>query len=252
MTLDSETRLFTEESLAEGAVVGATPNQAHYLRAVLRLQAGALVTLFNGRDGEWLGRIDGIGKSWASLSLERQLREQQAVPALQLIFAPVKKTRLDMIVEKATELGATVIQPVLTERTNVSQVRVPRLQATALEAAEQSERLEVPEVREPVKLAQLLQDWPADQPMLVCAEAGAAEPIRDVLTSLDKDAAPAFIVGPEGGFSARELETLARCPFVRLVGLGPRVLRAETAALAALACWQSVCGDWGDRPPHRA
>jgi 16S rRNA (uracil1498-N3)-methyltransferase len=188
------------------------------------------------------------------LAIEQQLRPQTSERDLWLVFAPVKRTRIDAIAEKATELGVCALIPVVTQRTAVDRVNVERLRAIAIEAAEQCERLSVPEVRPPVTLGKLLAEWPADRRLLLCAEAGAARPIAEALRAhADGIAAPwAVMIGPEGGFARSELDALAKLPFVMPVGLGPRILRADTAALAALACWQAILGDGQQRPPHRS
>lgn len=248
-----QVRLYVDDPLSEGGTIGVTPEQAHYLRAVLRLAAGAELALFNGRDGEWWARIDGIGKGWASLALIEQTRPQSTPPDLWLLFAPIKRARLDFLLQKSVELGATRLQPVLTERTNVERVKAERLRANAIEAAEQCERLEVPEVRAPEKLDRVLDGWDLARPIFACLEAGPdVPPITNALAkwAKDRETVPkaAILVGPEGGFSKAELEILGQLPFVSSVGLGPRILRAETAAVAALSIWQAMAGDWGGRP----
>ncbi len=248
-----ETRLFVEEDLAENATVGLDHGRAHFLRSVLRLARGARLALFNGRDGEWLARLDGLGKGWASLVVERRLRAQAGTPDLWLVFAPIKRARIDFLAEKATELGVDLLQPVMTRHTAVTRVNVERLAANAREAAEQCCRLSVPEVRPVQDLFALLSQWPAERRLLLCAEAGVVRPLAEVLAeSAAAGSAPppfAVLTGPEGGFARDELDALAKLPFVTPIGLGPRLLRADTAALAALACWQAVLGDGRDRPP---
>ncbi len=247
-----ETRLFVEDDLAEEVTVGLDHGRAHFLRSVLRLARGAQLALFNGRDGEWLARLDGLGKGWASLVIERRLREQAGTPDLWLVFAPIKRARIDFLAEKATELGVALLQPVMTRHTAVSRVNVDRLAANAREAAEQCCRLSVPEVRPVQDLFALLADWPAERRLLLCAEAGPVRPLAEVLREIAAAGAPppsAVLTGPEGGFARDELDVFAKLPFVTPVGLGPRLLRADTAALAALACWQAVLGDGRDRPP---
>lgn len=255
MSSPIETRLFVEEPLAAGAVVGLDHARAHYLRSVLRLAPGAAVALFNGRDGAWTARLEGLGKGWASLTVESLLQAQQPEPDLWLCFAPIKRARLDFLAEKATELGASRLVPVMTRHTIVTRVNGERLAANAREAAEQCERLTVPAVAEPAKLEALLAGWPAERRLFLCAEAGAARPIAEALldeAGLAEGAArpAAFLTGPEGGFSAAELDALAKLPFVVPVGLGPRILRADTAAIAALASWQAILGDGKERPPE--
>jgi len=252
MTRKPATRLYVEEDLTAGGVVGLSPEHAHFLRSVLRLEPGRTVALFNGRDGEWLALIDGIGKGWASLSLEEQTRPQAAGPDVWLYFAPIKRARLDFLVQKATELGAARIQPVVTQRTIVERIKADRLRSNVMEAAEQSERLDLPEIGEAGKLDRVLSDHPEHRPMLVCAEAGEALPMADAVQALPADRGCTILIGPEGGFTPDELRFLANHPAVRFVGLGPRILRAETAALSALSLWQALAGDGAHRPPHRA
>lgn len=250
------TRLYVEETLSEGAGVALDRDRTHYLRNVLRAEAGQAVGLFNGRDGEWRARIDAVSKHGATLVAEARIREQRREPDVWLVFAPVKKARIDFIAEKATELGAAALVPVMTRYTAVARVNTGRLRANAIEAAEQTERLSVPEVLEPRPLVQLIADWPPARRILLCAEAGAARPIAAALDALARDgqsarAEWAVMTGPEGGFAPAELDGLAKLPFVTAVGLGPRILRADTAALAALACFQAILGDGADRPPSR-
>lgn len=257
------TRLFVDAPLGAGQTVGLDHQQAHFLRAVLRLAAGAELALFNGRDGEWRARIDALGKGWASLVVEEQRRAQQPEPDLWLAFAPIKRARLDFMVEKACELGVSRLVPVFTQNTDVSRVNCERLRANCREAAEQSERLSVPEVAEPTRLRDLLDGWPAERHLLLGAESGQAPPVAEQLARAREQAggraavpassAPwAVLVGPEGGFTEAELDALTKLPFVTAAGLGPRVLRADTAAIALLACWQAWLGDGDARPPFRA
>jgi len=251
----SVTRLFVAADLAAGAEAPLSEAQAHYLRHVMRRDNGAPLLLFNGRDGEWRGTLALSGKKAASAAVGERARDQAAEPDLWLCFAPIKRARIDYVAEKATELGVAVLQPVLTQHTAVERVNVERLRANAIEAAEQTERLSVPEVREPVELMKLLADWPAERRLLMCDETGGGPPIADALGKLDEAArkAPwAIVIGPEGGFSAGELAALRRMKDVTAVGLGPRILRADTAALAALACWQALVGDWRKPTPQLA
>ena len=244
-----ETRLYVRTPLAETDAVELDSAQAHYLRSVLRLGPGEGVALFNGRDGEWLARIEAIAKNRATLRVERRTREQRPEPDLWLAFAPIKRARIDFTAQKATELGAALLWPVMTRRTMVDRVNTDRLAANAVEAAEQSERLTVPEVREPVALERLIEAWPSDRPMVLCDESGAGGSVPGIAEALAA-AGPAirervgFVIGPEGGFAQEELDRLRSLPFVTAVGLGPRLLRADTAALAAIAVWQAVAGDW--------
>lgn len=251
----SVSRLFVEADLAAGIEAPLSDAQAHYLRHVMRRADGAEICLFNGRDGEWRATLAGRGKKAAVALVGERTREQAGEPDLWLCFAPVKRARIDYIAEKATELGASVLQPVLTQHTAVERVNVERLRANAVEAAEQTERLSVPEVRAPIELARLLADWPAGRRLLMCDESGGGPPIASALGGLDAAAraAPwAIVIGPEGGFAQAELAALRRIKDVVAVGLGPRILRADTAALAALACWQAMVGDWQQPTPRLA
>lgn len=242
------TRLFVDAPLAAGVSARLSDAQTHHLRGVLRLQAGTGLRLFNSRDGEWLGRLGHFRKNDAGHAVaDEQIRRPGPMPDLWLCFAPVKKDAIDAVVAKGTELGAAVLQPVFTRFTDVQRVNLDRLRAHAVGAAEQCERLDVPEVRDPVWLEALLEAWPRARTLLVCAEAGAACPIAEVVAP----GPAALLVGPEGGFTATELDLLRGHEFVRPVGLGPRILRADTAAIAALAVWQMLAGDGRDRPPHR-
>ena len=252
------TRLYVTNPLGAGGTLGLDHQRAHYLRSVLRLGRGDRVAVFNERDGEWAATIEGLGKGWASLALTDQRRAPAPEPDVELVFAPIKRARLDYLVEKATELGAARLRPIFTQHTDVRRVNTERLAANAREAAEQCERLTVPEVVEPVGFDALLRAWPTERRILLCAESGRAPPVAEVLAEHARAAAPnartppwAIMTGPEGGFHGSELDALRKLPFVAPVGLGPRVLRADTAALAALACWQAWLGDGRDAPPFR-
>jgi 16S rRNA (uracil1498-N3)-methyltransferase len=236
-------RLHVAVDLAAGRTVALAAGQAHYLRNVMRLVLGAELMLFNGRDGEWQGRIAALGRGSCSVLLERQTRPQADEPDLWLLFAPIKRAPLDFLVQKAVELGVSALHPVITQHTDVGRVNTDRLRTIATEAAEQCERLTLPEVAEPRPLGAVLDGWPAERRLLVCAEWGPAQPIGAALAAEDPGPS-AVLTGPEGGFTTSELDALRNLPFVTPVSLGPRILRAETAALAALACWQSVLGDW--------
>jgi 16S rRNA (uracil1498-N3)-methyltransferase len=251
----STSRLFVESDLAAGVEAPLDEAQAHYLRHVMRRADGAPLNLFNGRDGEWSAVLSLRGKKAAAALVGQRTRGQLTEPDLWLCFAPVKRARIDYIAEKATELGVSVLQPIVTRHTAVERVNVERLRANAVEAAEQTERLSVPEVRSPLDLGRLLDDWPEGRRLLMCDETGGGPPIAEVLGALDSKAraAPwAIVVGPEGGFAAAELAALRRIKDVTAVGLGPRILRADTAALAALAVWQALVGDWRQSTPRLA
>ena len=238
-------RLYITGRLAPGGEVELAPGQAHYLRNVLRLGPGAAVAAFSTADGEWLCGIADAGKSGTRLRVEHQLRQpdSEAEPDLWLLFAPIKRARLDWLVEKATELGVSALWPIWTARTQAERVNLDRLRAHAIEAAEQSERVSVPEIRAPEALQPVLASWPPARRLIVCDESGAGEPISDAAARLSPGPV-ALLVGPEGGFDETELDAIGKLSFVTRVGLGPRVLRAETAALAAVAVFQAIAGDW--------
>jgi 16S rRNA (uracil1498-N3)-methyltransferase len=242
-TKPRQPRLYLEGRLAPGGAVELATGQAHYLRSVLRLDRDAAVAGFNSTDGEWLCRIAEIGKARGQLTVERQLRPPEPEPDLWLLFAPIKRAPLAWLVEKATELGVSALLPVWTARTQSERLNLERLRAHAVEAAEQSERLSVPELRPPEPLGRVLATWPPRRQLVVCDETGAGDPIGDAIVHVV--ARPmAFLVGPEGGFDQTELDALGKLSFVTRVGLGPRVLRAETAVLAAVAVFQAIAGDW--------
>jgi 16S rRNA (uracil1498-N3)-methyltransferase len=237
------TRLYLPADLTEGGVAELDAAQAHRLRQVLRLGPGAAVAGFNARDGEFRCRVADLGRHGGSLAVESRQRAPAPEPELWLLFAPIKRLRLDWLIEKGTELGVAAFLPVMTERTQPERLNRERLADHAIAAAEQSERLSVPEIRTPERLAKVLADWPAGRRLILCDETGAGAPIATALAGLPPDAAVALLVGPEGGFAQTELDALAILPFVTRAGLGPRVLRAETAALAALAAYQAIAGD---------
>ena len=236
-------RLYVPAPLRAGALVALGRDQAHYLANVMRQRAGDRIALFNGRDGEWAAEITAAGKREVTLTCRERLRAQSEPPDLWLCFAPVKKARTDFIAEKACEMGCRRLIPVFTRHTNSERVRTDRLAAHAIEAAEQCGLLSVPEIAEPVDLGRLLADWPADRKLMFCDESGTAPPATEVL----EEAGPgpwAVLTGPEGGFTPEEAERLRVMDQAHPVSLGPRILRADTAAVAALALWQAVLGDW--------
>jgi 16S rRNA (uracil1498-N3)-methyltransferase len=243
---EARVRLYVSAELDAGAVVGLTSEQAHYLQHVLRRKAGDALLLFNGRDGEWTARIEGMGRGWCSVEVEGLRRAQGLVPDLWLVFAPIKRARLDFLAEKATELGVAALWPMFTRRTVVARVNVERLRANAVEAAEQCERLSVPDVFQPADFDDVLARWPGERRILVLDETGEAPPVAAALDAYGAEPALpwAVMVGPEGGFERSELDALRQLSFVTPAALGPRVLRADTAAIAALACWQALLGDW--------
>lgn len=237
------TRLYVEAPLAQGATLVLDEGQSHYLAHVLRAKPGQRVRLFNGTDGEWSALIEAVARRGVTLAVEGATRPQAGVPDLWLLLAPVKKTPLDYIVQKATELGVARIQPVITRRTIVERVNTDRMKANAIEAAEQSGRLGVPAIAEPQPLERVLAGWDASRPIVFCDEAGDARPLTDAVR--DREASGwALLTGPEGGFDPAERAHLRSLSCVIPVTLGPRIMRADTAALAAIAVWQSVRGDW--------
>lgn len=251
--MTTDPRLFLDLDLAPGARLPLGKEESHYLINVMRRSAGDTVRLFNGRDGEWRAEIADANKKHAVLDLVEQTREQAGVPDLDLLFAPVKRAKTDLIVEKATELGVKRIRPVTTTRTQSERINEERFRSIAREAAEQTERLDLPEIAALEKLDRVLDSWDASRTLIYCDEAGddGARPwggdegrAAAMLDMLGGPGAAAILIGPEGGFSPQERDRLRTLDFVRPVSLGPRILRAETAAIAALTLWQSVCGDW--------
>jgi 16S rRNA (uracil1498-N3)-methyltransferase len=216
--------------LSTGAEILLARDQAHYVGNVMRLGRGAALALFNGRDGEWIGALAEIRRDRAVVVLERRTRPQEVEPDLWLVFAPLKRDATDLVVQKATELGVSALRPVFTARTNTARMNLERLLAIAREAAEQSERLTVPEIFPPVPLLDCLGAWPADRALAAAIERRGAAPLPGN--------AGALLVGPEGGFAPVELDALRAARFVSPICLGPRVLRAETAVIAGLALLQ--------------
>lgn len=232
-------RLFVPDDLSPGGDVLLAPDQAHYLRHVLRLGQGEAVALFNGRDGEYRAVIAQAGKKECRLAVDGQLRPFESPADIWLCFAPIKQGRVEFIVEKATELGVGRLLPVLTRRTQVNKVNAERLAAHAREAAEQSERLDVPEVMVAAPLGKLLSEWPADRRLFLCAERSSALPLLKAAQDWPVRAPCALLVGPEGGFAPEEMALAQRHGAV-MVSLGPGILRAETASVAALAILQAA------------
>jgi len=234
-------RLYVDQPLGQGQSVPLSRDQAHYLFGVMRLAPGDAVLLFNGADGEYRAEVAEAGKRGGVLTCVEQTRPLQLPPDLWLIFAPIKKARTDFIVEKAVEMGARRIMPVQTTFTNSERVRQDRLQAHAREAAEQCGATFVPEVADLQKLDALLATWPTDRALIFCDEsqAGAGKGLEDT-----PPGPAAILIGPEGGFSDNERSRLGKLTNLTQISLGPRILRADTAAVAALALWQNSLGDW--------
>jgi 16S rRNA (uracil1498-N3)-methyltransferase len=237
---DAKIRLYVDAPLGQGQTVPLNRDQAHYLFGVMRQAVGGAVLLFNGRDGEWRAEISQAGKRGGELTCVAQTLPLQMPPDLWLMFAPIKKARTDFIVEKAAEMGAARIVPVMTEFTNAGRIQRDRLQAHAVEAAEQCGGTYVPEVTEAQKLGRLLDGWDPARRILFCDEALAGD-----APDLPTGAGPwAILIGPEGGFSDSERKRLRGLDFAHPVALGPRILRADTAAVAAMTLWQRALGDW--------
>ncbi len=239
-------RLFVSETLHQDAVLTLEGNQANYLANVMRLGPRGQVKLFDDRTGEWLAEIVDIGKRRVTLRTVQHLRPRGPLPDVWLLFAPLKRGRIDMLVEKATELGVARLVPVVTRRTIVDRVKDERLLAHIVEAAEQCERTALPALAEPIKLEALLASWPAERSLLFADEAGG----QPLLTAATPGPA-AILIGPEGGFTDEERALIRGHPAARPISLGPRILRAETAAIAATALWMAAAGDWSAAPLAR-
>jgi 16S rRNA (uracil1498-N3)-methyltransferase len=236
-------RLFVDAPLGSGQDVVLDKAAAHHLFTVLRRSEGDALLLFNGRDGEWAARITSVGKREGVVRVEMQTRAQKAEPDLWLLFAPLKKNRTDFVVEKAVELGVSKLVPVFTEYTNATRLNDARLRAQVIDAASQCERISVPDVAKAQKLDTVLRVWPKDRPLIfanehIAGEGSALERLRSV------GGPAAVLVGPEGGFSSGEVTKLRQMRGCVEISLGPRILRADTACVAALSLWQAISGDW--------
>lgn len=236
-------RLYVKSGLADGALIALGKDQAHYLGNVLRLKPGDVLLLFNGGDGEWCAQLGALGKKGGEARVMHQTRAQGEGPDLHYLFAPLKRARLDYMAQKATELGASALRPVITRHTVAERVKTDRLLANAVEAAEQCGILRVPEVMEPEKLSKIIAGWDESRLLIFADEAAPhASPIEVLQTR--KPGPLAVLIGPEGGFEREERAALLAKPFVLPISLGPRVMRADTAAVAALALVNAALGDW--------
>jgi 16S rRNA (uracil1498-N3)-methyltransferase len=236
-------RLFVRANLGLGTEIELDRAQANYLVNVLRLKVGEEILVFNGRDGEWRARLIEGGRKGARIKVEERVRKQTAAPNLHYLFAPLKHARLDFMVQKAVEMGAGRLRPVLTQFTQVSRVNLERMEANVIEAAEQCGILALPTIEPPAKLGVALDGWDANRRLIFCDEgAPTASPV-ETLRALPRGPA-ALLIGPEGGFSDTERKDLLARPHVSAISLGPRILRADTAAVAALALVQAFIGDW--------
>ena len=247
MDIKAKARLFVSDTLKSTAEINVTAYQAHYLLRVLRAKKDDHIILFNGYDGEWASVIKKVTKKNCRLRVKKQLRKQHIESDLWLAFAPLKKTKTDFVIEKASELGVSRLIPVFTENTNTSRVNAERLRIIAIDSAEQCDRLTVADVTEPMTFAELLNQWPNQRHLLVPDETGGGKPIKLVLENMQLSP-QGILIGPEGGFARSELDALKTLSFVTLVSLGQRILRAETAAIATLACYQAAYGDWNKKP----
>ncbi len=239
-------RIYVEDALEAGVAILLPEAQGKYLTRVMRLAEGAKIRVFNGQDGEWSAEISLSGKK-VSVRPTAQSRQQESALGLTLLFAPIKKSRTDFIVEKATELGVRKIMPVITDYTQSNRVRTDRMRLLAIEAAEQTERMDIPRIAEAAPLAKALANWDADIPLIYCDEAGETAPLQNAVSRFP-DRKAGLLVGPEGGFSPKEQKMLRALDFVIPITLGPRILRAETAVVSALTLWQSLVGDWQKAP----
>ena len=243
MPKTSKIRIYIEaKDIKIGQTIKPLKEQAHYLLSVMRLTDGEKILIFNGISGEFESQVSITGKKDISLQVTKKTRDFTSVPDVWLLFPPLKKDCTDFVIEKATELGIAKIVPVITRYTIAEKIKIQRWEAQSIEAAEQSRRVDIPQILPPQTLSELLSKWDAKRKLFFMDETGNGQKFRQ---ALQKATTPiALLVGPEGGFSEQELETLKDCPFATGISLGPRILRAETAALAALSCWQLIQGDW--------
>lgn len=236
-------RLYLPHDLGPGVVLDADRAQSHYLAHVLRMEPGRELLVFNGRDGEWSASVASVGKKAVSLRVDTLARAQPATSDLVYAFAPLKVGRMDYLVQKAVEMGAGILQPVVTQHTQMTRPSTDKIAANVIEAAEQCGVLAIPDVRDPVKLERLLAEWPKDRRLIFCDEDAATNNPMATLRAIAEHRL-GLLVGPEGGFSDDERRMLRALPFVTAIPLGPRILRADTAAVAALAVIQATIGDW--------
>ena len=243
----AKVRLYVDEPLGEGGALVPSDADAHYMLKVMRMGVGEHVALFNGKDGEWLAAITHATKKSLTLTIEKQLKTQSYGPDVWLVFAPIKKARLDFIAQKATELGVSGIRPVITQRTNAGRLKEERIWANAKEAAEQCECLSVPDVMPSCSLSELIANWDPARKLMFCDEELSGVAAHQALQQVSQkgEAGPwAILIGPEGGVDDDERALISQQSFAVPVSLGPRILRADTAAIAALSIWQVALGDW--------
>ena len=244
------TRLFVECDLVEQAIIHLNTAQSHYLSSVLRKKRGSELLLFNGRDGGFLCKVEGAGKRNCSVYCKRKIFSQITSPDLWILFVPIKRIRMDFMVQKVTELGVSKIWPVQSEFGQVKQIKYDKFRAYIIEAAEQTERLDLPEIGDFVKLQTVLESWPSDRTLIVCDETKTEKNEARPMTVLSgsKLRKAAILIGPEGGFSGKERKQLKSFPYTEHISLGPRILRSDTAAIAALSIFQANYGDWYSFP----
>jgi 16S rRNA (uracil1498-N3)-methyltransferase len=240
------TRLYHPDTLYEGHVLTLNDAQSHYLRHVLRATLGHKLFLFNENDGEWSASLTTLSKATTCVTVAAQIRPAISSPVVSLLFAPLKHDPLSFLIEKATELGVRQFYPVVTERCNVSRVNTERLKSNVIAAAQQCERFDIPTIYPVGTLRKALESWETPIPLFVCQERGEVPSLKDAFYSLTPRSPAGFLIGPEGGFAPSELAYLKSFSFTHFISLGPRILRAETAALAAIACYQALVGDWED------
>ncbi len=241
MKNQTKIRIFAGCRLEEGREALIAEEASHYLCNVMRLKTGDKIICFNGSDGEFAAEITNANKKQTALKILKLLRKPKPAPNIWLLFAPLKKDRTDFLIEKAVELGAAKLVPVVTDYAITDKIRADRIQAQIIEAAEQCERLDIPELAPVIKLEALLNNWDSKRKLYFMDERGKGKPCAD---AFEPQCPAALLIGPEGGFSDKEADILYKSEFVQPVSLGPRILRAETAAAAALAVWQAVAGDW--------
>lgn len=242
MSKKNRIRLFIDQPLQPGSCVTCSADQAHYLLTVMRVTQGDTIYIFNGRQGEFAATVSACQKKNCVLEVGEKFADFFAAPDIWLLFPPLKKDNTDLIIEKAVELGAAKILPVVTEYTSVAKIKTERLKLQIIEAAEQCRRQDIPQLSELQKLSTVLQNWPQDRTLFYFDETGCGRDLRTVFTNFQ--GAAGLLIGPEGGFSEKELEILRNLDYTQGISLGKRILRTETAAVSALACWQALCGDW--------
>ncbi|MDX2259776.1 MAG: 16S rRNA (uracil(1498)-N(3))-methyltransferase [Hyphomicrobiaceae bacterium] len=238
-------RLFVDQPLGPGTTVALSGEQANYLVNVLRMRAGDAILVFNGRDGEWRAVLAEVAKRRAALAVGEQARPQEAGPDIDYLFAPLKRARLDYMVQKAVEMGVARLRPVITRHTVAERVNLDRMRANAIEAAEQCGILRLPDIVAPARLDAVLTGWDARRRLIFCDEAAPPGGPLGALAGIERGAPVAVLVGPEGGFSEEERARILALPQALAISLGPRIMRADTAAVAALALVNAVVGDWG-------